>query len=415
MKTIFQILVSLIVLTSCSNVEKEERAFVFPPEWAPQQAVWITIHDDWGDPEFTEMSIAPRLEVVKALHKHVPVKLLTINDSLVSAFNDRLLAMDVDTSKITTIINPQPTYYLRDPGPIFLSNGKTLKMANYQGIDSATLKRRPDMALRKAVDDSLAKQFGYEIQNSPLSFDGGAIDVNTHSAISIKDYAVKHNPNLSLEEIENEILGTYGKQQVIWLEGVALIDVNGLKVDNYWGEAPGGHADAVVRFVNDSTILVTTVSDEDRTKNPIAAHDYHIFQGYLEQLKAARRINGKPFNIVEIPSPNLSHHVYPYPMEYWPEEEMEQLYEQGYTKDMDTLLVVPAMGYANFFITNGAVLVGQYWQEGMPESEKEKDEAMMEILETYFQDREFIGLNPLGINFSGGGIHCVTQQEPKVN
>jgi len=415
MKNRLQILLSLFIITSCSIEEKNDRPFVFPPEWEPQQAIWISIHDQWGDPEFAEMSIAPRLEVVKALHTYVPVKLLTTKDSLAKAFSERLVGMDVDTSKITTIIHPQTTYYLRDPGPIFLSNGKALKMANWQGIDSATLKRRPDMALRKTIDDSLAVRFGYNIRNSPLSFDGGAVEVNNHSAISIKDYAMLHNPHLSLEEIEKEILDTYGKKQMIWLEGVALVDVDGLKVDNYWGQAPGGHIDAVVRFANDSTLLVTTISEKDRNKNPIAEHDYHIFQGYLKKLKLAHRINGKPFNIVEIPYPDLNPHLMPYPMEYWPEEELDELYEKGFSDDVDTMLITPAMGYANFLVTNGAVLVAQYWQEGMPESEKEKDEEMRDILKTYFPDRDIIGLNPVGINMSGGGIHCTTQQEPRIN
>ncbi|MEM9051279.1 MAG: agmatine deiminase family protein [Bacteroidota bacterium] len=420
MKLLSLCLSLILFVSSCGDRipkddKKEEKPFSFPPEWEPQQAMWITIHDQWGDPEFVEMSVAPRLEVVKALHNHVPVKLLTTSDSLAQVFTERLAGMDVDTSKVTTIINPQTTFYLRDPGPIFLTNGEELKMANWQGIDSTTLQRRPDMALRKAVDDTLAVQYGYDIKNSPLSFDGGAVDVSSNSAISIKDYAVLHNPHMSLEEIEKEILDTYGKEQMIWLEGVAMIDENGLKVDNYWGQAPGGHVDAVVRFVNDSTILATTISEEDKDKNPIAAHDYRIFKGYLEQLKAARRPNGEPYNIVEIPSPVLNTHLIPVPKEYWPTEELDLLYEDGLPSETDTILVVPALGYANFLITNAAVLVAQYWQEGMPESEKAKDEEVVSILQNYFPDREIIGLNPVGINLSGGGIHCTTQQEPRTD
>ena len=415
MKNILQILISLAILSSCSNKEKKVQPFTFPPEWEPQQAVWISIHDRWDDPEFTAMSIASRLEVVRALHAYVPVKLLTTTDSLANVLTDSLLSMDVDTSKVTTILHPQENFFLRDPGPIFLSNGTSLRMANWQGIDSITLKRIPEMALRKAVDDSLAARFGYDIHNSPLSFDGGAVDVNDHSAISIKDYATLHNPNLSLQEIEKEILETYGKQQMIWLEGVALIDESGLKVDNYWGYAPGGHVDAVVRFVNDSTLLVTTITEDDKDENPIAEHDYHIFKEYLNQLKAVRNIDNKPFSIVEIPSPNLNYHLIPWPLKYWPEESLPELYEKGLSKDVDTMQVVPALSYANFLVTNGAVLVAQYWQEGMPDTEKEKDEKMVKILKTYYPNREIIGLNPIGINLAGGGIHCATQQEPSVN
>jgi agmatine deiminase len=161
--------------------------------------------------------------------------------------------------------------------------------------------------------------------------------------------------------------------------------------------------------------LVTTVSEEDRNSNPIAAHDYDIFQGYLKQLSAARRVNGEPFTIIEIPFPDLSPHLIPWPIADWPKEELPELYESGLSENVDTLFITPAMGYANFLVTNGAVLVAQYWQEGMPEKEKLKDEQMLSILKTYFPNREIVGLNPLGINMSGGGIHCATQQEPKIN
>lgn len=415
MKNIFQILISLALLSSCSSEEKKDKPFTFPPEWEPQQAVWISINDSW---EFGRdvYQIDSRLQLVKALYQYVPVKILSNKDSLATNLLDSLLKMTVDTSRVTTIVNPQETYFLRDPGPLFLSNGTELRMANWQGIDSNSIKRNSDIVLRKVVDDSLAVQFGYKVQNSPISYDGGAIEVSNHSAMSIKDNALMHNKgSFSIEEIEKEILDMYGKEQMIWLEGIPLVEKNGLKVDNYWGYAPNGHIDAVARFANDSTILVTTISEEDKDKNPIAKHDYEIFQGYLKQLKEQRRINGKPFTLVEIPSPDLSLHLVPIPLSYWTPEGLEKLYRDGLPKETEIMLVVPALSYANYFVTNGAVLVAQYWEEGMPESEKEKDEKMVNILKKYFPNREIIGFNVKEINLFGGGIHCVTQQVPRIN
>lgn len=414
MQRVLILFLALHLLAGCSVDQPKARPFVFPPEWDAHEAVWISIHDAWGDPEFAALSIGSRLELVKALHQHVPVKLLTTSDSLAQAFGFRLVEMGVDTARISCIIHPQETFFLRDPGPIFLSNGEELQVANWQGVDSLTLERRPDMGLRKAIDDSLAARFGYVLRDSPLSFDGGAVDVNGRSAIAIKDYAVMHNPGLTLEQIEDEIKRTLGKEQVIWLEGVALIDANELKVDNYWGLAPGGHVDAVVRFVNDSTILVSSVAEEDRATNPIAAHDYAVFKGYLDQLSSARRMNGRPFHLVEIPSPSVQLHATPWSTAYWPAEELERLYESGLSREEDTIQVVPALSYANFLLTNGAVLVPEYWEPGMPESERLKDQRMQEILGLYYPNRAIVGLNVIGINMAGGGIHCATQQEPRI-
>ena len=81
----------------------------------------------------------------------------------------------------------------------------------------------------------------------------------------------------------------------------------------------------------------------------------------------------------------------------------------------DTIVMVPALEYANFTITNGVVIASEYWMEGMPDSEKQKDEKLRAILEKYFPDRDIFTFDALAINWGGGGIHCRTQQEPKVN
>ena len=67
----------------------------------------------------------------------------------------------------------------------------------------------------------------------------------------------------------------------------------------------------------------------------------------------------------------------------------------------------------NFFISNNVVLIAKYWKEGMPLKEKEKDETAKNILAGIFPDRKIIQINPLPVNYLGGGIHCITQQQPK--
>ncbi|MEO1097896.1 MAG: agmatine deiminase family protein, partial [Bacteroidota bacterium] len=73
-----------------------------------------------------------------------------------------------------------------------------------------------------------------------------------------------------------------------------------------------------------------------------------------------------------------------------------------------------ALAYANFKITNGVIIASEYWIEGMPESEKKKDEKLRVLLEKYFPRREIFTYDALAINCGGGGVHCRTQQEPKL-
>jgi agmatine deiminase len=81
----------------------------------------------------------------------------------------------------------------------------------------------------------------------------------------------------------------------------------------------------------------------------------------------------------------------------------------------DTVIYVPALEYANFIVTNGVVLVSGYWKEGMPATEKLKDQKIQKILKEFYPNRDIIPLDVLPINWGGGGIHCRTQQQPKTN
>jgi agmatine deiminase len=79
----------------------------------------------------------------------------------------------------------------------------------------------------------------------------------------------------------------------------------------------------------------------------------------------------------------------------------------------DTAYYLPASSYLNFLVTNKAVLIPKYWKPGLPESTRLKDEKIKKIFETYFSERKIIQINPMGLNFNGGGIHCWTQQIPE--
>jgi agmatine deiminase len=208
---------------------------------------------------------------------------------------------------------------------------------------------------------------------------------------------------------EDAYLAMYGKEKMVWIEESPLIERNGFKIDNIYGQGANGHIDAFMRFVDDDTILVAVMDEAQRDRSPLQAHDYAVLQAGLEQIRAARNSNGEPFEVIEIPVPDVSLHSFPMAVD----ESSTAWFHQH--APGDSILIVPNMSYANFLITNGAVLVSQYWREGLPESERRKDERMVEILSEQFPVRDIIGLRTtLLLNFNGGGIHCQTQQEPAV-
>jgi agmatine deiminase len=62
------------------------------------------------------------------------------------------------------------------------------------------------------------------------------------------------------------------------------------------------------------------------------------------------------------------------------------------------------MSYVNFYLANGAVV--------MPAFGDSNDEGARIILGQCFPGRDIMQIDALDIVQGGGGIHCITQQEP---
>ena len=75
----------------------------------------------------------------------------------------------------------------------------------------------------------------------------------------------------------------------------------------------------------------------------------------------------------------------------------------------DTLLRVPASSYMNYLVTNGLVILPTYVQMG---SSAAKEEEVRNIFQQQFPNRKIVFLDFIMQNWSGGGIHCSTQQQP---
>jgi agmatine deiminase len=136
-------------------------------------------------------------------------------------------------------------------------------------------------------------------------------------------------------------------------------------------------------------------------------------------LKQETDANGKTFTIIRIPTPEP---------QFFQLGEKEEVIKQinSLKKLFNTnklingtdfpnaadLKLLPALSYCNFTIANGVVLMAAYWKEGLPEVIKEKDRRAFEIMKRAFPNREVVQINPLAINFSGGGLHCNTKHIP---
>ena len=76
----------------------------------------------------------------------------------------------------------------------------------------------------------------------------------------------------------------------------------------------------------------------------------------------------------------------------------------------DSINLVAAASYLNFLVTNGVVVLPTYIHEG---SSLDKEEKIKAIFNQVFPNRQQIFLDVANLNYNGGGIHCITQQQPK--
>ena len=108
-------------------------------------------------------------------------------------------------------------------------------------------------------------------------------------------------------------------------------------------------------------------------------------------LKNSTDQDGNPLKIIRIPIPD------PIYVEARPEDEAYAVQESSPDYRDGTVfphgspvLLVPALSYCNFLISNDVVVAQKYWEKGMPESIRKKDEAALTALKKAFPNRKIV-------------------------
>jgi agmatine deiminase len=150
-----------------------------------------------------------------------------------------------------------------------------------------------------------------------------------------------------------------GIQKVIWLPG----DVMDTETD--------GHVDGYLAYVKPATVLLEVVADPADPRYPIMAENRRA----LERETDAR---GRRFELLPIAEA---------PRSAVPDG------QDGFCRS-----------YVNFYISNGAIIAPAY---GIAE-----DAAVIDTLRRAYPDRVVVPVALKDLFRGGGGIHCITQQEP---
>jgi agmatine deiminase len=273
-----------------------------------------------------------------------------------------LTKVGVDLARVDFLRFPTNRGWTRDFGPIFVRGDKGLTIARFHFNAWAKYK---DWKKDATTPERAAKHFKLPLIQGKIVLEGGSIDVNGRGTLITTEECLldpkvqTRNPGLSRGEIENVFRDTLGITNTLWLgKGIA-------------GDDTHGHVDDLCRFVKPGTVVLCREDDpKDVNYRPLAENRERLQGMHLER--------GTSIEVIHLPMP-------------------APLHFDG--------VRLPA-SYANFYISNAAVLV--------PTFNDPKDRIALGILAELFRDRPVVGIHAVDLVWGLGTIHCLTQQEPRV-
>ncbi len=422
MRSILTSFIITLLIFSCSSQKEKDNLLVVnqPGEFETQDAIWLI----WPSTDYREGESVEKvtLSIIEALAGEENIVVTCKNKELLNHANEIIKNYFGELENLRLIELPSYDIWARDMGPIFVKtnqNGMAIADFNFNSwgytdtLDS-------DNKTEEMYDKRVAKQLNLPLISSSMISEGGNREVNGKGTLmTTESVEMNRNPNMSKEQMEAEYKRLMGVKKIIWLK-------QGLVEDDHTFLGPittsdgkkaytllttNGHIDEFARFVNDSTILLAQV-DSLELGDPIALKDYKRIEENYKILSEATDQDGKPFTIVRMPL-NPSIYSTMRPGDYVYEYIKTLNYQDGSTFPYgDTIKVIAALSYLNFIITNKVIIGQTCWREGMPNELKLKDEKASQILQSVFPNRKVIMIDALAVNLGGGGIHCISMQQP---
>lgn len=319
---------------------------------------------------------------------------------------------------------PNFEWWVRDIGPSFVETadgGRAVVNFRFNAWGYAD-SDDPEIQIDADFARNFASTFDIPVLESSMISEGGNREVNGKGTLMLTASTEENrNPNLSRFQMEVEFRRLLGVTNVIWLE-------EGLYEDDHTFMGPltlsdgskaytvittHGHVDEFARFVNENTILLAKVAEEDLLEgDPVAIENHRRLEVNFEILRKALDQDGKPFEIIRVPLNKLQiHTMQPGDYVYDYISTLEYINDHQFPFG-EPVQVIAAASYLNFTITPGVILGQKYGQENDPVS-MARDQEVKQILESVFPGRKIAMIDAIPVNLGGGGLHCVTIHEPK--
>ncbi len=334
-----------------------------PAEWEPQDAILLAWPHkntpwDWQLDDMVQLYEA----LVSVICDYADV-VIALPEAAIPEVRERLGAMEVPLEYIYFYPVDSNDTWVRDFGPITVQTDAGMKVLNFEfnawgqkypfDLDNQVSAKMQVLNAFPAAD---FESVNFVLEGGSIETDGRGTLLTTTSCLLNKN----RNPDLSKEQIEQQLKVALGVRKINWLSSGYLA-----------GDDTDGHVDVLARICPNNTIVYTACDDEND-------EHYSELKSMEQELMAMTNADGQSYRLLPLPWPGAKY------------------------SDNDQRL--PAT-YANFLVVNEAVLVPIY--------DSLSDEDALDVVSQAFPNYEIFGIPCLSLIERGGSLHCITMQLPE--
>ncbi len=319
-----------------------------PPEWHPQQWLWIGFpHDPVEWPGFLDRAQEQIAAFANAVAESGQEVRLIVRDEA-----NRARAAALCSAKVVLETRRFGDVWLRDTGPLVVQDTAGTQHAMRFGFNGWGGKYLMDGD--QEIGAELAASAGLQVHMADWILEGGAVDGDGTGLVATTEQCLlnpNRNPHLCRADLETRLHRDLGYNRVLWL-GDGLIN-----------DHTDGHVDNLARFVAPNTLALPRATGADDPNAMIYAD-------------AKTRAESAGVIVREVPSPGR----------------------------VENAGRVEPASYMNFAITSRLVVVPTYGTA--------YDADGVAAIAELFPDRETVGVLADAVLAGGGSFHCSSQQMP---
>lgn len=337
-----------------------------PAETAPHERTWMAFPREGitlgAEAAEREEGYAAWTAVAHAVAEFEPVTMVVDPTEL-----DRARRMLGTGSEIEIVEAPLDEFWMRDFGPTFVVDDERPGLLGavdwiFNGWGA------PEWAewqVSAGIARFAAAHVGAELVSSMLVNEGGGIHVDGAGTVLLTETVQldpRRNPYADRARVEAELARTIGATHAVWLP-------RGLTRD-YDAFGTSGHVDIVATIPSPGRLLLHHQADPGHP-------DFAVTRELRSRLEGQTDAAGRPFEIVDLPAPATLRD------------------DEGFVD----------WSYVNHLVVNSGVIACGF-------GEPSADARAAEILADAYPGRRVVTVDARPIFARGGGIHCITQQQP---